>query len=109
ADVIFRHQLADLERQHPERLRVHHVISREAIDPGERVRGGRVHADLLREWIPDPDACMVFACGPAVSVHDRVLAKERNEKPAPRFMETALDALHEIGVPPARIRKESYG
>lgn len=109
ADVIFRHQLADLERQHPERVRVHHVISREAIDPGERVRGGRVHADLLREWIPDPDACVVFACGPAVSVHDRVLAKERNEKPAPRFMETALDALHEIGVPPARIRKESYG
>ena len=110
-DVIFRRELAALEAAHPDRLRVVHTLTREA-DPslhGRNVRKGRVTAELLREIIPDPSACMVYACGPAASAWDKAAAKESGTAPAPRFMETTLKLLAEIGVPNDRVKRESYG
>lgn len=110
-DVIFRDDLAALERAHPGRLKVVHAITREA-DPsvhGPGVRKGRVDAALLRELVPDPSACLVYACGPAISPWDRQLAREKGVDPAPRFMETLQRALREIGVPDDRVKRESYG
>ena len=110
-DVIFRRELAALEAAHPEILRVVHTLTREgeATLHGRNVRKGRITADLLRELIPDPSACVVYACGPAVSVWDRAAAKESGIAPAPRFMETIIKLLAEIGVPNDRIKRESYG
>jgi ferredoxin-NADP reductase len=110
-DVIFRSALDELRRQNKERLRVVHALTREADlgrFPGE-VRAGRVSAALLRELIPDPRACIVYACGPAISNWDRVAARESGTEPAPRFMESVLSALEEIGVPKDRVKRESYG
>jgi ferredoxin-NADP reductase len=110
-DVIFRRELAALEAAHPERLRVVHTLTRES-DPaahGKDVRKGRVTAELLRELIPDPAACLVYACGPAVSAWDKAAAKEAGTPPAPRFMESVVEILAEIGVPKDRIKRESYG
>src|SRR5215471_19142959 len=75
-DVIFRRNLDQLEQQHPQRVRVVHSLTREE-NPAvfsARVRRGRVSADLLREVIPDPSACLVYACGPAISPWDKKAA-----------------------------------
>ena len=110
-DVIFRRELAALEAAHPERLRVVHTLTRE---PNPQVHGrnvlqGRVTSALLRELIPDPSASVVYACGPAVSAWDKAAAKETGAPPAPRFMESIVQILAEIGVPNDRIKRESYG
>jgi ferredoxin-NADP reductase len=110
-DVIFRRTLDELARAHPDRLRVVHALTRESDvgrHPGE-VRKGRVSVAMLRELIPDPGAAMVYACGPAISAWDRQAAREAGIAPAPRFMESVLDALKEVGVPNDRIKRESYG
>jgi ferredoxin-NADP reductase len=110
-DVIYRDQLVRLEHEHADRLRVVHTLTRDpaAPDRGRSVRTGRVSAGLLREEIPDPSACLVYACGPAISVWDRQRAKEQGTTPQPRFLEAALAALAEVGVPKERIKTESYG
>lgn len=110
-DVIFRRDLFELEAAHPDRLRVVHTLTREPnlLRRGVEARSGRLTAELLRELIPDPGACLVYACGPAVSTWDRLRAKEAGTEPAPRFMETALALLDSIGVPADRVTRESYG
>jgi 3-ketosteroid 9alpha-monooxygenase subunit B len=110
-DVIYRDALAALAAEHPDRLRVVHTLTREP-EPerrGANVRAGRITADLLRELIPDPRAALVYACGPAIGPLERLAAKERGETPRPRFLEAALAALDEIGVPRDRVKRESYG
>ncbi len=110
-DVIYRDLLAKLEAEHPERLRVVHTLTREERPerhaPG--VRKGRVDAALLRELVPDPKSCLVYACGPAVGPIEREAAAARGEAPAPRFLETALAAVRDIGVPPDHVKREFWG
>ena len=111
-DVIFQRQLEDLGRQYPDKLRIVHTLSREAREPGTLpgdCRRGRVCEELIREFIPDPTAVEVFACGPGVGKFERQAAKERGEEPAPRFLEATLEALESLGVPDERIHRESYG
>jgi 3-ketosteroid 9alpha-monooxygenase subunit B len=109
-DVIFRDQLAALEARFPDRLRVLHTLTREVTPEsrGQGVRKGRVCRDLLAETIPHPKACLVYACGPAVGPHERAAARARGEPPAPRFLETVLVALRELGVPDASVKRESW-
>ncbi len=110
-DVIFRDGLAALEERFPERLRVVHTLTREENPErhGPDVRRGRVSAALLREVIPDPAACLVYACGPAVGPHERAAARARGEEPRPRFLETVAAALAELGLPKERLKTEAYG
>ena len=110
-DVIFRRNLEELERRHPDRLRVIHALTREESPHlfSPRVRQGRVSVDLLREAIPDPGACLVYACGPAISPWDKMAARENGVEPAPRFLEAGLAALQAIGVKGEQISRESYG
>ena len=108
-DVMFSKQLAKLRKQQPGRLRLVHTLTRSMEGAPDRARLGRVTVDLLRDAIPDPTECLVYACGPAVSKWDRQAARERGEEPSPRFLETTLAMLEEIGVPQNRIKNESYG
>ena len=110
-DVIFRRELGELERQHPDRVRIYHSLTREE-EPGlygPRARKGRVNVELLREAIPDPDSCIVYACGPAIGPFDRQAAREKGIEPPPRFLESSFAALKELGVDKDRIMHESYG
>ena len=110
-DVIFRDALAALEERFPRRLRVVHTLTREQ-DPrrhGPDVRKGRVSAALLREVIADPHGCLVYACGPAIGPHERAAARQRGETPQPRFLETVVAAVAEVGVPKDRVKTEAYG
>lgn len=110
-DVIFRQQIEALEKQHPDRLKVIHTLTRETnvARYGPNVRKGRVDTNLLRDAIPDPSACVVFACGPAISPWDRAAAKAAGTQPVPRFLETVIAGLEELGVTDDRIEYESYG
>jgi ferredoxin-NADP reductase len=110
-DVIFREALDELADRHPDRLNVIHTLTREQ-DPAlftTKVRKGRVDLALLRETIPNPTDCIVYVCGPAISKWDVAAAEQAGTRPEPRFLETALDALKTLGVPQARIKRESYG
>jgi ferredoxin-NADP reductase len=110
-DVIYRGALEELSAAHPGRLRVVHTLTREDAPEGERpgVRRGRVTRALLAELIPDPRSCLVYACGPGIGPWERLAARERGENPRPRFLETVVAALAEVGVPRERVRRESYG
>jgi len=110
-DVIYRDLLRKMQAEHPDRLRVVHTITREP-DPeryGPDVRKGRISGALLRELVPDPKACLVYACGPAVGPLDREAAAAKGVAAAPRFLETALAAARDAGVPPDRVKRESWG
>ena len=110
-DVIFRDQLAALENEHTDRLRVVHVLSRETDGAlfGPTVLKGRVDAAILKAHIPDPSSCLVYACGPAVGPWDRAAAKEKGVPPSPRFLEAVLAGLTDLGIAESRIEYESYG
>jgi ferredoxin-NADP reductase len=110
-DIIFRRQLGDLTRRFPDRLRVVHALSRdaEAARLGAGYRAGRVSEELIREFVPDPSAVEVFACGPGISKWDRQAARQAGSEPQPRFLETVAAALDSAGIPKNRIHRESYG
>jgi ferredoxin-NADP reductase len=110
-DVIFRDALTELEANNADRLRVIHTLTREpdVTRCGPLVRKGRVNAALIREVVPEVESCIVYVCGPGISKWDREAAKERGEAPQARFLETVLTDLLSLGVPNARIKRESYG
>jgi len=51
----------------------------------------------------------VYVCGPGISKWDHQVANEKGESPQPRFLETVLTDLLSLGMPNARIKRESYG
>ncbi|MBI3578550.1 MAG: oxidoreductase, partial [Ignavibacteriales bacterium] len=71
-EIIFRDELAKLEKQYSDKLKVIHTLTREPNPDkhGNNVRPGRVSKELLREAIPAPAESLVYLCGPAISVHD---------------------------------------
>ena len=109
--VIFRDELVRLTAQHPTRLTVIHTLTREpnARALGPAVREGRISLPLLREVIEPTDDCYVYVCGPGISHWDVVAAREAGKAPEPRFLESVLAQLRELGVPPDRVKRESYG
>lgn len=110
-DVIYRRELDEIARQNPDKVKVVHCITRQpgAAKIAPNVHEGRVTAGLLKELVPDWSSAEVFACGPAITKYDKAAAKEKGVDPTPRFMESVLAALAEIGVPKDRLHKESYG
>lgn len=108
SDVIFGEALQKLERASEGRLRVIHCLTREPADvPG--ARRGRIDLGLLKEAIPDPKACLVYACGPAVGRWEKKAAKARGEEPRPRFLESTQALVSELGVPKEHVHTEAYG
>ena len=110
-DIIYRDALANLAAQYPDRISVVHALSREpnAESHGPNVRSGRVTLELLRDVVPDWSAVSVFACGPALTKWDKRRAKQTGETLTPRFLESVLSALNELGVTKDQLHKESYG
>ena len=108
-DVIFARELTELSQRHPDRLRVVHTLTRERPDKLGAARAGRISPALLHEVIEDPSACVAFACGPGITAHDKAAARKTGVAPAPRFLETTLAALREIGLAEEQLEYESYG
>lgn len=109
-DVIFRDALHELARRHPDRLEIVHCITREE-DPtvhGPHCRKGRVSRALVEELVPDLARAELYVCGAGITKWDRLRAKERGVEPAPKFLESVLAILAEMGVHLDRIHKESW-
>jgi len=111
ADIIFRAELENIERLHPDRLKIIHTLTREpdASSRGPNFRSGRVNRKMLEEIIPASRDCHFFVCGPAVSAADRLAAREKGTDPQPRFLESILADLKSLGVTQDQITYESYG
>jgi ferredoxin-NADP reductase len=110
-DTIFASELRKLEAQHPSHLRVIFTLTREAAPAlsSGTVLSGRVTREILESEVGDPPHALAYVCGPGISSHERRAAKESGTVPAPRFLESVLAHLAELGVPRDRIRHESYG
>lgn len=92
SEHAFREALASLATHHPW-LRQVVCYSQPRPEDAERYeRAGRVDLDLLRETLPPADLPYTFfLCGP------------------PPFLDSLLSGLGELGVPPSRIRTETFG
>lgn len=55
--------------------------------------------DLLREFVPDPNAVEVFTCGPGIGPFERQAAKEKFEEPTPRFFRNCPRGASRLGYP----------
>ncbi len=110
-DILYREPLEALERAHPDKLRVVHTLTRETDESrfSPAVRKGRVSHALLQELIPDAATCLAYVCGPAITSWDRRKALETRTPATPRFLETVLGHLHELGVDDKRIKREAFG
>jgi 3-ketosteroid 9alpha-monooxygenase subunit B len=110
-DIIFQRALDALAVQHGDKLQIVHALTREpnAAAFGPKVLAGRVDLTLMTQAVSDWSSVEVFACGPAVTKYDRLAAKAQGKEAAPRFLESVLAALTQLGVPKARIHSESYG
>ena len=110
-DTIYRQEIDALARAHPDQLKIVHCLSREKTEPSNDAPfiRSRVNLETIRAHVEDPSAAHFFVCGPAVSKFDKEAAKERGVEPAPRFMETVLDALLELGIEKHQLHRESYG
>jgi ferredoxin-NADP reductase len=111
ADILYRDALEAFERAHPDRLRVVHTLTRETDESrfGPTVRKGRVSRALLEELIPERGTCLVYVCGPAITPWDRRKALETRTPATPRFLESVLGHLHELGIEDKRIKREAFG
>ena len=111
ADILFREELADLERRFPSRLQVRHVLTREADAErhGTGYRSGRIGEALLRSLVADAATVECFCCGPGITVWERKAALAAGTHAAPRFLETVVGLLKELGVDRKRIHQEAYG
>ena len=65
SDILAKRTLDEWEAAHPNRLAVHHTLTREPEGTGWMGRRGRIDAQLLREQLPPPtDDVLIFVCGP---------------------------------------------
>ncbi len=109
-DVIFLNQLAELQKEFPDRLKVIHTLTREEdMSAFNGMRKGRISGDLLKEVVNDPSNTAVFVCGPDHHVWQKKEAREKGEKLPPSFMSSVLEFLGGLGVSKDKITKESYG
>jgi ferredoxin-NADP reductase len=110
-EIIFRDALTALCREHPDRLRVIHALTRETGTPraDADVRHGRITPDLLQTALTTEPNSLIYICGPAISVWERRAAAAQGIAPTPRFLESMLAQLNDLGVPKSRIKVESYG
>ena len=109
-DIMLHDQIMALQRAYPDRLEVLQLVTRE--DPthlGPQYMKGRPSAELLRKLVGDPATARFYACGAAITKHQKEAAKEKGVEPTPRFMESVEQILHELGVPTAHFKKEEFG
>lgn len=90
--IVFREQLEQLKNLYPERLSVHHVLSRESL--GSPLFFGRINGEKCRayaQYFFQPDSIdQVFLCGPEEMIFE------------------VRDALSELGVPVEKVHFELF-
>ncbi len=110
-DVIYHQVLEQLAREFPDRFEVHHYLTRQDPPRGfaRRAHAGRINSAALAPIIEDVENSLCFVCGPTLTKRDKQAAAQKGETPAPRFMESVLEALKDLGVQKDRIKREGWG
>lgn len=110
-DIIYFKELEKLYRDFPERFSLFHLLTRDDNPSrhGAHFFKGRPTLEFVANKIQDPKSVLVYACGAAVTKWQKKLAKERNEEPKPRFLESVSEIVAGLGVDRKRYRKEIYG
>lgn len=109
ADTIYRDALAALERAHPGRLHVQHVLTRDRSAPvGIKVHPDRIDEAFLRTVVPDLASAHLFVCGPSVPQHVMRAARQKGETPRPMFLESMRAMLLGMGVDRKRLHTEGW-
>lgn len=110
-ETIFRNQLLELQQRYSDRFQIVFSLTREPFiaDYGDRVIAGRVTRELIARFVEDPLHQHVFVCGPSVSAYEKKAASENGIQPRPRFLESVLQSLADLGFPSKHIKRESYG
>jgi len=109
-DIIFHEQLRALAKAYPDRFEYINFITRE--DPsylGPGYYKGRPSTDFVRRYVRDPSTVRAYACGAAITKHQREDAKAKGVEPTPRFMESVEQIVHELGMPKGNFKKEEFG
>ena len=109
-DIILHEQLRALAKAYPDRFTLVNLVTRE--DPaylGPNYFKGRPSTDLVRRYVPNAATARHYACGAAISKHQRAEAKEKGVEPTPRFMESIEAIMHELQVPKTYFKKEEFG
>ena len=110
ADIIYYDDFARLEQRYPDRLEIVHCLTREdPVDVEPRGRRGRIDAELIARYLPDPSNCRVYSCGPGVVPWERKEARAKGIEPKPRFIEHMLVLLTDAGLDKSQIKQESWG
>jgi 3-ketosteroid 9alpha-monooxygenase subunit B len=110
ADVIYAKQFRAMQDAHPDTLKVVHALSRERKnDTAELIVNGRISRDLVSAHVPDSDSAEFFVCGPGITKWDKLRATEAGATPAPRFLESTLAILDDLGIKKEKVHRESYG
>ena len=109
-DIIYRNALLSLEKKYPDNLKIIHMITRENNPDLESkgVRWGRPTIELLHELIQEPASTAAFICGPGISSYEKKKAKKKGLELVPKFLETMLQFVEDLGIPKEMIKKESW-
>jgi 3-ketosteroid 9alpha-monooxygenase subunit B len=109
-DIFYYDQFAALAAAHPNHLSIVHSLTREdPVDVKPASRKGRIDADLIAAHVQDLSRCLVYCCGPGVLPWERKEARAAGTEPAPKFVETMIDILHQLGFEKGQIKQESWG
>jgi ferredoxin-NADP reductase len=112
-DVIFLDELEKLHADFSDRFELFHCITRDEEEAlkvrGPRWRKGRPTLEWLKSIVTDSTTLLVYACGAAITQHQRGAARETGVEPAPRFMEGVEELVHGLGVDKERYWSEEFG
>lgn len=108
-DIIFHHELMDLEKYYPDRLKIKHFISQESLAPSQGYAHGRPSIEHIMQLVKNPQNALFFACGPAITKWQKKQAQETGIQPKARFMEWVHDAIERLNVDKKQFKREIYG
>ena len=109
-DIIFHKELEQLAADFKDRFTLWHLLTRETIENKVgNFRAGRPTLEWIQSIVTTPSKVLVYACGAAITKHQRAEAKLTGIDPNPRFMEGVEAIVHGLGVDKERFWSEEYG
>ncbi len=108
-DTIFRNELLQLKGEFPDQLDIIFTFTREEkTDLPVPTYNRRIDQAMINEIVTDPSA-KYYVCGPGLSIHEKRAAEALGKTQSPRFFESVLTQLNELGIDKTNIKHETYG
>lgn len=108
-DTIFGPELLDLKKVFPDQLTLSFIFTRETTqNVGDYSFNKRIDKSIIQPFINN-DQDLIFVCGPGISKYEKLNAKKSGIEPHPKFLESVLLNLQDLGISKNRIKTESYG